>query len=343
MENAWFALYHVYSTAKHFDEGGLQKFEADIKVAQEIGVKTLILEDYYSDFLWGEYTNFWNEKTFRRMVQITQDYGIRFIPYLDLTELATHGSVYKKFGREWGAKLNWGKLYSAFSSIFLPYYEKFDFHTKLMCPASGWFDYFTSQARTLLTDYEVDGIYLDRVDYRVKCYDHSRNPDHFIEGIPALVKSIKTEVKSMSSSSLLIMNDSCVNPDQTLINCAKSVDYILTELLPVDTDPRNFYWQFLANWGDLIYAFRRILKPILKLFMTMAFTTGGMTDEKRIQQIINRLKPYVGHNIFVFSHRKDYEGIRAIRNIAQKNGLSCGYVSGLRYLRDMEEYFESEK
>ena len=57
MENAWFALYFVYSTAKRFDERGIRIFEEDIKVAQEIGVKTLILEDYYSDLLWGEYTN----------------------------------------------------------------------------------------------------------------------------------------------------------------------------------------------------------------------------------------------------------------------------------------------
>ena len=342
MENAWFALYFVYSTAKRFDERGIRIFEEDIKVAQEIGVKTLILEDYYSDLLWGEYTNFWNEKTFRRMIQITKDYGIRFIPYLDLTELATHGSVYKKFGREWGAKLRWGKPYSAFSSIFLPYYDKFDFHTKLMCPASGWFDYFTNQVHTLLTEYEVDGIYLDRADYRVICYDHSPNRDHFIEGIPSLVKNVRNEVKAISSKHLLIMNDSCVNPDPTLIACAKSVDYILTELLPVDTDHQNFYWQFIAKWGDLIYAFRHILKPVLKLLMNMAFTTGGMTDEKRIQEIINRLKPYVGHNIFVFSHRKDYEGVRAIRNIAQKNQLSCGYVSGLRYLRDIKGFFDSE-
>ncbi|NVM55112.1 MAG: hypothetical protein HWN66_15510 [Candidatus Helarchaeota archaeon] len=342
MENAWFALYHVYSTAKKYDAQGLQNFEKDIKFAQEIGVKTLILEDYYSDFVWGEYTNFWNVRTFRKMIQITKNYGIRFIPYLDVTELATHGAIYKKNGKAWGAKNHWGKPYSAFSSIFLPYYDKFDFHTKLMCPASGWFDYFTDQARILLTEYEVNGIYLDRVDYRVRCYDHSRDPDHFIQGLPALVKSIQHEVKSVSSKNLLILNDSCVDPDPPLINCMKSVDYVLTELLPVDTDPRNFYWQVLVKWGDLIYALRHLLKPLFKLFMNFAFTTGGMTDERRIQQIINRLRPHVGHNIFVFSHRKDYEGIRAIRHIAQKNQLACSYVSGLRYLRDMKELFDSE-
>lgn len=338
MDNAWFALYHVYSRAKKVDKRGLRNFEDDVKIAQEIGIKTLILEDYYSDFIWGEYTNFWNEETFQRMVRITKDYGIRFIPYLDLTELATHGAVYKKFGKKWAAKLHWGKVYSAFSSIFLPYYENFDFHTKLMCPASGWFDYFTNQARSLLIDYGVDGIYLDRADYRVRCYDHSRNPDHFINGIPLLVKSIQSEVKAVSSKNLLIMNDSCVVPDPTFIRCAESADYILTELLPVDTDPSNFYWQFLAQWGDLIYSFRHLLKPIFKLFMNMAFTTGGMTDETRIQQIINRLKPHVGQNIFVFSHRKDYEGFEAIRNIAQKNRLSCVFVPGLRYLREIKEY-----
>ena len=343
MENAWFALYHVYSTAKNFDERGLKNFELDIKFAQKIGVKTLILEDYYSDFIWGEYTNFWNENTFRNMIRITKDHGIRFIPYLDITELATHGKVYEENGRAWGAKNRWGKPYSAFSSIFLPYYSDFDFHTKLMCPASGWSDYFVNQAHVLLTEYEVDGIYLDRLDYRITCYDHSQDPDHFIQGIPILVKRIQSEVKSISSKNLLIINDSCVDPDSTLINCLKSVDQVLTELLPVDTDPRNFYWQFIANWGDLIWAFRRFLKPLFKFFINLTFKTGGMTDESRIQRIIDRLRPHVGENIIVFSHRKDYEGVKAIRRIARKNQLICGYVPGLKYLREIKDYFQDEK
>ena len=343
MEDAYFALYHKYSVAKEFDERGLQNFEKDMEFAHSIGVKTLILEDYYADFIWGEYTNFWNEKMFRSMVRITQDYGIRFIPYIDLTELAVHGSIYKQYGRQWGAKNRWGKQFSAFSSIFLPYYADYDFHTKLMCPGSGWFDYLTDQARVLLIQYEVDGIYLDRGDYRTICYDHSRDPDHFIQGIPALVKSIQQEVKSSSSKNLLIMNDSCVDPDPILIECLKSVDYVLTELLPMDTDPRSFYWQFIMKWGDLIWTFRRVLKPLIALFMNFAFTTGSMTDEGRLQQIINRLKPYVGHNIIFFSHRKDYEGFKAMRDVTQKNKLNCGFVSGLKYLRSIKQFFEKER
>lgn len=118
---------------------------------------------------------------------------------------------------------------------------------------------------------------------------------------------------------------------------------ILTELLPVDTDPRNFYWQSLVNWGELLYTLRFFLKPLLKFFMTFAFTTSGMTDETRIQQIINRLKPFVGHNIFIFSHRRDYEGIQTIRKIAQRNRLQCCYISGLDYLRDIQHLFDIKK
>ncbi|MHA1264281.1 MAG: DUF6259 domain-containing protein [Candidatus Helarchaeota archaeon] len=339
MKAAWFALYHVYSTSKEYDEQGLANFEKDVKIAQDLGIDTLILEDYYSDFLWGEYINLWNEKTFRDMIQITKTYGIRFIPYLDLTELAVHGKIYQINGRKWSAKNRWGKPYAAFSSIFLPYYEYFDFHTKLMCPASGWGEYFLDQVRTLLLEFEVDGIYLDRADYRVICYDHLQDPNHFIQGIPYLIKKVRDEVKSVSTKNLLIMNDSCVDPDPPLVQCLETVDYVLTELLPLDTNPRSFYWQFLVRWGDLIYSFRHLLKPLFKLFMNLAFTTGSMTDATRIQEIINRLQPYVGKNILVFSHRKDRAGIRAIQAIAQKNQLACCYNVGLNYLRNVYDRF----
>ncbi len=343
MENAWFVLYHVYSTKKELDERGLGKFEADVKLAQNLGVKTVILEDYYADFLWGEYTNFWDEGMFRRMVRITHDYGMKFIPYTDATELATHGKIYRDHGKDWAVKNQWGKILSAFSSIFLPYYSKFNFHTKLMCPASSWLEYFANQSHILLNQFEVDGIYIDRVDYRVHCYDHAQDPTHFIAELPHLVERVRKEVKATSAKNILIINDSCVNPDRTLKQCLQSVDYVLTELLPVDTDPHSFYWQFIVNWGEILWMLRHLLKPLIKFFMKFAFASGTMTDEMRIQQIVNRLKPYVGNNIFVFSHRRDYEGIKAIRRIAAENQLACGYMSGLDYLRDLKDLFGLEK
>ncbi len=338
MDDAWFALYHLYSTARQYDERGLQNYEADLRYAQKLGIKILIMEDYYTNFLWGEYTNLWDTSTFQAMIRLAHDYGIQFLPYMDVTELAIHGDVWKSHGKSWVAKNHWGKPYSAFSSIFLPQYYNINFHTKLMCPhsSSGWGDYLTEQARSLLIEYEIDGIYLDRVDYRVQCFAHSPNPNHFIEGIPPLVSRIRREVKSISAQNQLILNDSCVNPDSTLQECLKLVDFVLTELLPTDTDPRSFYWQFIVNWGDLIWALRRILKPLLTLFMRFAFTLGTMTDELRIQRIIDRLKPYVGQNIILFSHRKDMAGFRTIRQIANLNQLRCGHLSGLQYLRNIE-------
>jgi hypothetical protein len=139
------------------------------------------------------------------------------------------------------------------------------------------------------------------------------------------------------------MNDSCVNPDPTLIKCLKLVDFVLTELLPTDTVPNNYYSQFLVKYGDLIWAFRKILKPVFRFFMKFAFTTGSMTDELRIQRIIDRLKPHVGQNIFIFSHRMDYEGFKVIRQIAQNNQVSCVYTAGLNYLRSIRDRFEIEK
>lgn len=340
MDDFWFAMYHVYSMKKSFDTKGLKNFEKDVKFAQEIGIRTLVLEDYYKDFIWGEYTNLWDEKTLQTMIKIIHDYGIKFIPYMDTTELATHGKIYYKNGREWGAKNRWGRPYSAFSSIFLADYYPHDWHTKLMCPYSGWKDYFLNQAHVLLTQYDVDGIYLDRLDYRVICYDHSQNPSHFVEGIPTLVKRIRNEVKSACSKNLLIINDSCINPDSILIKCIKYVDFVLTELLPIDTNPRNFYQQFLIEQGDLIWAFHRILKPILKFFTNFSFNRFAMVDPIRIQSIINRLYPYIGQKIILFSHRKDYKSFKFIENITQKNQLYFGYFAGRKYLLTIKNFFK---
>ena len=342
MGNFWFSMYHIYSIKKSFDERALKNFEKDVKFAQEIGIEGLVLEDYYTDWIWGEYTNFWNEKTFQAMVNIVHDYGIKFIPYLDVTELGIHGKIFKKNGRKWGAKNRWGKIYSAFSSIFLADYYPIDWRTKLMCPAqsSGWYDYLTNQANVLLTQYEVDGIYLDRMDYRTTCYDHSKDPTHFIQGIPALVKSIKEEVKKISDKNILIINDSCVDPDPPLIKCMKYADFVLTELLPVDTDTTNVYWQTLMNYGDLIWAFHQFIKPIIKLSTNLSFLSGEMLNPDRLQRIINRLKIHKGKNIIVFSHRKDYEGFKAIKKIVEKNNLKQGFFPGRKYLRTIKNFFK---
>ncbi|MHA1300886.1 MAG: DUF6259 domain-containing protein [Candidatus Helarchaeota archaeon] len=342
MDDFWFAMYHTYSTKKDFSKRALRIFEKDVKFAQEIGINGLVMEDYYTDWIWGEYTNFWNEQTFKSMIKITQDYGIRFIPYMDVTELGVHGKIYKKNGKKWGAKNRWGKPYSAFSSIFLAAYYPTDWYTKLMCPSpsSGWFDYLTKQAHTLLTQYEVDGIYLDRMDYRTVCYDHSKNPSHFVDGIPALVQSIRNEVKASSSKNLLIINDSCVNPDPPLIKCMKHADFVLTELLPVDTDPNDIYWQSLMKYGEIIWAFHKFLKPLLKLATDLSFLTSSMLDPKRIQGIINRLKVHVGDNIIVFSHRKDYEGFKAIEKITQENQIRRGIFPGRKSLLSIRDFFK---
>ncbi|MHA1380491.1 MAG: DUF6259 domain-containing protein [Candidatus Helarchaeota archaeon] len=342
MNDFWFAMYHTYSTKKSFSKKALKIFENDVKFAQKIGVDGLVLEDYYANWVWGEYTNFWNEQTFKGMVKIVQDYGLKFIPYMDVTELGVHGRVYKENGKKWGAKNRWGKLYSAFSSIFLAAYYPVDWHTKLMCPfpASGWFDYFTNQANILLTQYEVNGIYLDRMDYRTICHDHSTNQQHFIEGIPALVKSIQHEVKNSSSKNLLIINDSCVDPDPTLIKCMKTADFVLTELLPADTNPYDIYWQSLMKYGEIIWALHRILKPIIRLATDLSFLTSAMLDPNRIQNIINRLKVHVGNKIIIFSHRKDFDGFKAIEKIAEKNGLKRGLFPGRKSLRSISHFFK---
>ena len=341
MNDFWFAIYHSYSTSNYYDAKGLKKFAKDAKFASEHGVEYVILEDYYDKLTWGEYSNFWNEKNFRKIIKIIHDYGMKLLPYTDVTELATKGKIFEKYGKKWGAKNRWGKIYSGFISIYLPIaypYIEYDFETKIMCPKSGWGEYYINQGKYLLENFEIDGIYMDRVDYRLTCHDHSNIKDHFKNGILQLVQKMDETVKNFDKRYITVMNDSCMNPDDTMTECIRSVDYVLSELLPVDWDPNAIPNRAINEFGDIIWKFRKFLRPILTIATEMQFQSTSMIDLRRINNIVKRLMQYKKpENIILFSHRKDIEGVRAIREITKKTGTKLGFFTVFKPLNSLEE------
>lgn len=342
MNDWWFALYHAYSTSTKLDKRALNWFEKDVAFAQKIGVVGIIVEDYFRNFNWGEYTSLWSEETFKRMIQISHNYGIKFVPYTCATELSVKSQTFKRFGRIWGAKNWWGKIYSGFNSLFLPSIypdPRHAFFSKLMCPRSDWKKYLTEQAETLLSNFEIDGIYIDRVDYRVACFDHIKEKDHFNSGIPKIVKNITTVVKKKSQSNISILNDSCMNPDDTLIRCINSVDMVLSELLPVDWNPYSIYNRLSLEFGDLAWKLRKFLVPVTRLITEMQFTSNSMVNSRRILSIVDRLKRHkTPENIMLFSHRKDETGLRALQKVSAITGCKLGYFVGLKKLVHLKKW-----
>jgi len=342
MDDFWFVPYHAYSTSNEYDEKALRFFETDIKFAQKIGIKNLIMEDYYKTFLWGEYTSFWNKRNFAKMIDITHDYGLKFIPYTNATELSIQSETYKKNGKIWGAKNRWGKIYSGFNSIFLPKYypnPKLTFFTKLMCPISGWKDYLIKQIEELLENFEIDGIYFDRVDYRINCFDHSTIKEHFEEGIPNLLGQIVRVVKNKSQHNISIMNDSCMPPDDILKKNLDCIDMVLSELLPIDWNPNSLLNTLNLYFGDIAWRLRKYLLPITRLITEKQFQSKSMTNFPRISSIVERLKRHkTPDNIILFTHRRDEIGFKSIKKIAKSKGCKIAYFVGLKKLISLKNW-----
>lgn len=339
MDDFWFVLYHAYTTSKQYDMKGLKHFEKDIKFAQEIGVKSIILEDYFDNFNWGEYTTFWNQRNFKEMIRISHDYGIKVIPYANATELSYNSNSFKTFGMEWGAKNRWGIVYSGFNSIFLPHYFPIPFFNKVMCPMSGWRNNLEKQVEVLFDNFEIDGIYFDRVDYRVKCYDHSKDLNHFRKGIPPLIESLSNIVKKVSRSNILVINDSCMKPDKTLIKCIRIADMVLSELLPMDWHPNSFYNKLNLHYGGVAWKLRRILIPLIHRITEKMFQSNSMINYKRISTIVERLSEYISPDkVILFSHRRDQTGYNAIKKVVKLTGAKIGYFMGLKQLLSLKKW-----
>ncbi|MBD3227885.1 MAG: hypothetical protein GF329_06825 [Candidatus Lokiarchaeota archaeon] len=335
MKNCWFCIYHAYSTSLKIDKSALKRFKQDVEFASELGIKYLIMEDYYRNLNWGEYTTFWNKDNLEQMIKLSHENNIKFIPYIDSTELTIRGNIYKKYGKKWGAKNRWGKIYSGFNSIFLPlaYPAPFEFFTKIMCPKSGWHEYLLDQVDHLLNELPIDGIYMDRLDYRINCYDHKQDSNHYNNGIYELVKSIVKKVKDYDNNYMTIMNDSCMPPDDIMKKCIKTVDFVLSELLPVDWNPNSIYNRISREWGDLAWYFRRFLKPLFRIITEMQFNSESMVDINRIKKIVFRLAKNIrSENIFLFSHRKDLKGLEATKNVVNETNANICYFMGLKRL-----------
>ena len=95
----------------------------------------------------------------------------------------------------------------------------------------------------------------------------------------------------------------------------KLADFVLTELLPIDTDTTDSNWKFLMEYGDIIWAFHRIIKPVIKLSTNLSFLSGAMLDINRLQRIINRLKSILDKKLSYFLTGRIMKGLKLLKKL----------------------------
>ncbi len=328
--NASFVLYHQFSRRAVFDEKGLKRFRNHLRQMASRDVKYIIIEDYWRDGLFGEYTQFWNFDTFKAMVAECNDRGMRVLPYICLTELNPNSETFHRYGQQWGARNAWGSIYNGMVSFQLPYYDQIPFMLKVMCPYSPWQQHLASCIRFLHENLDLGGFYFDRADYRLKCHAHVHPPaNQFEDGLVSLVQYLTGKIKSLDARYVTMQNDSLIVPDDTFRRIASASTFILTELMPQDNDPRGLFAQGLANWAHLLWLTRSWSRHLVRGLYNVAFYGNQMTDRYRIQQIVRRLQRNVaGKDIFLFTHRLDEAGAKIVDEVARAPGVHRCFYEG---------------
>lgn len=340
MSDSWFPLYQFYSTKKSFDRKGLKRFEEDVERAERLGVKKIVIEGYYRGVQMGDYTDYVNLKTFKEMVRVAHDHGMEVFPYFCAVELYSNNSVFGKHAEEWSAKNFLGIPYHGFISFFLPeYFEGVNSYSQIMCPGTGWREHLVSQVREVVSDVGADGVYLDRTDYRLTCHDDSH--EHGGKSFNELLLGL---VKDLSRVGRLFMNDSCIKPDEHFRKYFRYADEVLSEVLPYDSNawPLNF---FKNQASFFIWKARRLAHPLSRrsYYSSFFLKNKRFISDDRFDEVINRLKKFVGgKNIHVALHRKDEQGVRAVRRAKERLGVKACYLCGMKDLSFVEKYFKPQ-
>jgi hypothetical protein len=337
-ENSWFMLYHMYSTSKKPDKDFKKTIEDEMKLAKKLKIKRVIIEDNYKDFRIGDYDDVWNEDNFRFLIREAHENGIKVYPYVVLVEVATHSNVYLKNRDKWKVRGRFGmELHGFFSLIHGHIYSPEQDHmSALFCPASGWGDYLVDKVKYLLDNFDVDGIYIDRIDYRLNCRNRNHGEKgHFVEGVVDLVTKIADEVHKKKGCKLIV-NESRIKTDDYLKKCIKLSDSVLIEALPNDfpnaTKKMKLYVYFAPR---IVWKIKDKIRSPLKNFIRNYYFKPGMFDEGRMEYLIKRRRDIGAKDITLFSQSHNEEGFNTICHTAKKLGTSICIATGERKLKDV--------
>lgn len=337
-ENAWFMLYHMYSTSKQPDENFKKLIKEEMKLAKKLKIKRIIIEDNYKDFRTGDYKEVWNDENFKFLIKEAHKNGIKVYPYVVLVEVATHSNVYLKNRDDWRVRGRFGmELHGFFSMIHSHIYSPEQDHmSALFCPASGWGDDLVDKVGYLLDEFNVDGIYIDRIDYRMNCrnLDHG-GKGHFVKGVIDLVTKISDEVHKKKGRKLIV-NESCIKTDETLKKCIGFSDTVLIEALPYDFPNTSFKMKLYVYFAPrIVWKIKDRMRTPLRRIIKNYYFKPGMFDERRMEYLVKRRKDIGAKDITLFSQSHNKEGFNTICKAAKKTNISICIATGDKKLKDV--------
>jgi len=318
MENAWFVLSHKYSMSRRYDPAAVGAFRGDALLARRLAARWVIFESYPADFAYGDYLAPWCGDTLRAMCDAAREAGLHPLPYTNATEVDIKSSVYRDHPG-WLAKPPVGREYPAFISAYLPeYFREGDFFNKLVCPAGPWKEYYLDQCSGLIDNFGFEGIYVDRVDYRVPCTAHPG----FSAALPGMMGELKERVRSFDENYILVINDSAKIPDRIFRDVMQHADVVLAETLPPGSLQEVTNLVMFAT-SEILYR----LKPFTEFAIRKMYGLWGnspLPDTRRLRNRARMLHRTTGRPVWIFTHSLTASGARSALEAASEAGPDTG-------------------
>jgi hypothetical protein len=335
-DNMLYIMYQRYSKSKGKDKKFRERIDRDVDVARKLGVKRMTMEANFRDFRIGDYDEVWSPENYKYLVESAHKRGIEVYVYVVIGEVATHSKVYKKYRDEWTLKWLLGQEYSGFNSVMLQdvAYDRDDlFQTNIFCIGSPWRELLIKQLISHVDKYNLDGVYIDRVCYRIRCRDKRHGGrEHFNEGIPIFLRKLSKELKERKKKMMVVdvnIKPSASYPDEITREYVKIADSVLLEVISKEFDiQRGIAYLIYSLFGArVIWRLRHLIKHFTGRMATYFYNNSISVDPKKFMGYIKSLKELGAKDIIIFSaSSQDPKGFNVICDVAKKTNTSICFV-----------------
>ena len=336
--NTWFLLYHTYSTSKKRDKEFEKHIDENMEIAKKIGVDRIIVEDNFRDFRVGDYEDVWHPENYRYLVDSAHKRGMEVYLYVVIGEVATHSDVYKEYKDKWAVKGFLGREYCGFTSIVyqgVGYEKEHDHITKVFCIGSEWRKHLLKQALSVMDKYGLDGVYVDRVCYRINCNDKRHGEKgHFNRGIILFLRDLSKELKKRGKKMIVVdptVKPSSIFPDDVVREYVRISDSVLLEVFPkpMSGDMQGLVQKFYAYFGgQALWHSRHLVRPIARRVTEGLFRMKFTMDSERLTNCVNNLRKLGAKDITIFSlSNNNPESFKDVCETVNRTGASICFVT----------------